>query len=85
MTLITKHQRESDGRKAYLDLITHNMGSAKWEKKVELAEDLLATRVWNGRNGRYPLRIHIGRHREAFNDLKRVSQRINYTPPNEAS
>ena len=40
MTSITKHQRKRDGRKAYLDLVTHNMGSAKWEKTVEVAEEL---------------------------------------------
>ena len=30
MTSITRHQRRRDGRSAYLDLVIHNMGSAKW-------------------------------------------------------
>ena len=85
MTSITRHQRRRDGRSAYLDLVMHNMGSAKWEKTVELAEGVLSTRIWNGRNIRYPLRIHVSRHREAYNDLVRASYQINYTPPNEAS
>ena len=85
MTSITRHQRRRDGRSAYLDLITHNMGSAKWEKTVEIAEGFLSTRVWNGRNARYPLRVHISRHREAHNVLVRASFQINYTPPNDAS
>ena len=85
MTSITRHQRRRDGRGAYLDLVTHNMGSAKWEKTVELAEGVLSSRVWNGRNARYPLKIHVSRHREAYNDLVRASYQINYTPPNEAS
>ena len=35
-------------------------------------------------NSRYTLRIHIARHREAYNDLMRASQQITYAPPNEA-
>ena len=85
MTSITRHQRRRDGRGAYLDLVIHNMGPAKWEKTVELAEGVLSNRIWNGRNSRYPLRIHISRHREAYNDLVRASHQINYSPPNEAS
>ena len=85
MTSITRHQRRRDGRSAYLDLVMHSMGSAKWEKTVEIAEGVLSSRVWNGRNIRYPLRIHVARHREAYNDLVRASYQINYTPPNEAS
>ena len=83
VTSITRHQRRRDGRSAYLDLVVHNMGSAKWEKTVEVAEGVLSNRIWNGRNIRYPLRIHISRHREVFNDLVRASHQINYTPPNE--
>ena len=74
MVSITQYQRRRDGRHAYQDLITYNMGSAKWEKTVEHAESVLSTRVWNGKNLRYPLRIHISRHCEAFNDLSRASQ-----------
>ena len=85
MASITQYQRRRNGREAYLDLITHYMGSAKWEKTIKSAEKLMATQVWNGRNSRYPLRIHIARHREAYNDLIRASQQITYAPPNEAS
>ena len=46
---------------------------------------MLATRVWNGCNARYLLKVHIDRHREAFNDLVRDSYQINYVPPNEMS
>ena len=85
MTSITRHQRRRDGRSVYLDLVMHNLGSAKWEKTVEMAEGVLSSRIWNGRNIRYPLRIHVSRHREAFNDLVRASHQINYVPPNETS
>lgn len=85
MTSITRYQRTRNGRGAYLDLVTHNMGSAKWEKTVEQAEQLLSSRVWNGRNSRYPIRVHIAKHREAFNDLVRASTQITYVPPNETS
>ena len=85
MASITRHGRRRDGRGAYKDLVTHHMGSAKWEKIVESAEGILSNRVWNGKNSRYPLKIHIARHREAFNDLKRAESQIAYAAPNEAS
>lgn len=50
MALITQYQRRRDGRSAYLDLVTHYMGSAKWEKMVKSAKKLMATRIWNGKN-----------------------------------
>ena len=31
------------------------------------------------------MKIHINRHREAYNDLSRASQHIKYAPPNETS
>ena len=85
MASITRYQRTRNGRQAYLDLVTHNLGSAKWEKTVEAAENVLSSRVWNGKNSRYPLKIHIARHREAHNDLVRASHQITYVPPNESS
>ena len=75
MASITQYQRRRNGRGAYMDLVTHYMGSAKWEKTVKSAEKLISTRVWNGKNSRYPLHIHIARQREAYNDLMRASQK----------
>ena len=85
MASITRYQRNRNGRQAYLDLVTHNMGSAKWEKTIETAENVLSSRIWNGKNSRYPLKIHIARHREAHNDLVRASHQVAYVPPNETS
>ena len=85
MASITRHARRRDGRGAYNDLVTHHMGSAKWEKTVEAAEKVLTSRLWNGKNARYPLRIHISRHREAYNDLARAETQITYVAPNDAS
>ena len=85
MASITKYQTRQNGRGAYMALVTHHLGSEKWEKLVENAERLLNQRVWNGKNSRYPLRIHIARHREAFNDMERASDHIPYNPPNETS
>ena len=82
---ISRHQRSENGRAAYFDLVKHHLGSAKWEKTVEVAERLLTTRLWNGRNSRYTLRFHINKHREAFNDLKRAEEHINYVAPTEPS
>ena len=86
MVSITRHARKRIGKEAYKDLVTHDhMGLAKWEKTVEAAENILAKSVWNGKNSRYPLKIHIARHREVFNDLKRVESQIIYTTPIETS
>ena len=63
----------------------HHLSTAKLEKTVAFAENLLAERKWNGKNARYPLKTHIARHREAFNDLTRVGEQIDYVAPNEAS
>ena len=78
-------QRYRSGRGANLDLMMHNMSSTKWEKIVAMVEKVLNERKWNGKNARYPLRIHMARHREAYNDLVRASQQITYSPPNETS
>ena len=52
MASITRYQRARNGRQAYLDLVTHNMGSAKWEKTIDMAKNVLLSRVWNRKNGR---------------------------------
>ena len=46
---------------------------------------MLVTWVWNRHNSRYPLKVHITRYREAFNDLVRASYQISYVPPNGTS
>ena len=85
MAFITRYQHTRNGRQAYLDLLTHNMGSAKWEKTIKTAENVLSSRVWNAKNSKYPLKIHIARHRESHNDLVRASHQVAYIAPNETS
>lgn len=85
MASITQYQSKRDGRKAFKSLFMHNMGSSKWEKMVESAEMCLNQRVYNGKNPRYPLRDHIARNREAFNDMVRAKGNISYEPPNETT
>ena len=77
------HQRKRDGRAAYLALCQHNLGSSKWDKIVEDAEAYMMRREWNGKNYRFPLRLHIAKHREAFNEMVRAAQFIPYEVPNE--
>ena len=48
MVSITQYQRRRDGTRAYNDLVIYYMGSAKWEKTIEQAENFLSTRIWNG-------------------------------------
>ena len=85
MSSIKPFQRSRNGRDAYLALKLHNMGTSKWDKIVEAAEDCVLRRKWDGRNSRYPLKNHIIRHREAHNDFERASQAIPYTIPDEHS
>lgn len=77
------HQRKRDGRGAYLSLIKHNLGAAQWDKVILRAEEIQNTRVWNGRNSRYTLKRHIDMHRDAFNDMVRSKEHVNYEVPNE--
>ena len=81
----TRHQNKRDGRGAYMDLVLHHLSTAKWEKLVSSAEKVLSEQKWNGKNARYPIKIHISKHQEAFNDLSRAQAQIDYTPPNETS
>lgn len=54
---------------------------------VKILEDwrggLRHEREWNGRNQRFTLRAHIGKHREAHNEMMRASQHVDYELPNE--
>lgn len=79
------HQSKRNGMGAYFDLVMHHLSSEKWEKSISSAERILAERKWNGRNQRYPLKVHIPRHREVFNDVSLGSEQTTYNPPNETS
>ncbi len=81
-TSLKPFQRRRDGRGAYMALQQHNMGDSKWDKIIEAAEDMVQRRTWNGKNSRYPLRIHVSKHREAHNEMVRASQFVAYAPPN---
>ena len=83
MTSITRHQCRRNGRSAYPDLFTRNMGLEKWGKTVEQAYSVLANRIWNGNNSQYPLKVQIVIHRGALNDLIGASYQINYFSLNE--
>lgn len=83
MASITRYQSKRDGRKAFLALMQHNMGSNKFEKMIQLAEDVIQKRVYNGKNPRLTLKTHIDRHRAAYNDLVRAKEHISYEPMNE--
>ena len=72
-----------NGRGALSALQLHNMGQAKWDKLIEAAEHLVCNRTWNGKNARFPLKLHITKHREAHNDMVRASQHVQYAIPNE--
>ena len=80
---IKTFQRSGNGRGAYLALCQHNLGSSKWDKIIEDAEDYVMRREWNGKNPRFTLRSHINKTREAQNDWTRAAQFIDYQVPNE--
>ena len=37
---------------------------------MEDAEAYMMRREWNGKNYRFPLRVHISKHREAYNEME---------------
>lgn len=78
---VKPHVSKRDGRAAYLALTQHNMGNSKFEELVNAAEQMVLTRIWNGKNARYSLKQHICRHRDAYNDMVRASQNITYALP----
>ena len=80
---IKTFQRSRNGRGAYLALCQHNLGSSKWDKIIEDAENYTMKREWNGKNPRFNLRSHINKTREARNEMTRASQFIDYQVPNE--
>lgn len=80
---IKSFRRSRDGRSAYLALVQHNLGSSKWDKIIDSCETYLLRNEWNGRNVRFTLKMHIGKHREAHNELVRASQFVQYEVPNE--
>jgi len=49
---------------------------------AEKAEGTIDRMLWTGKSVRYTLKIHLAKHREAFNDLMQVSQNIAYVVPN---
>jgi hypothetical protein len=80
---IKTFQKSRNGRGAYLALCQHNLGSSKWDKIIEDAENYTMKREWNGKNPRFNLRSHINKTREAHNEMTRASQFIDYQVPNE--
>ena len=62
-------QRNMDEKEAYKDLVTHTLSSTKREKTIEIGEKTVCDRKWNGRNSRYPLNVHINKHREVVQGL----------------
>ena len=80
---IKSFQRARNGRGAYRALCQHNLGSSKWDKIIEEAENYVMKREWNGKNYRFTLRNHVAKHREAHNEMMRASQFVDYELPNE--
>ena len=80
---LKRHQKKLDGRGAYLSLVQHNLGSSQWDKVIIRAEEIQNSRIWNGRNSRYTLKKHIDMHRDAYNDMVRATEHIQYEIPNE--
>lgn len=82
---ITPHKQSRDGRSAFLALTQHNLGTNRWERILETADNLMNSVKWNGRSARYSLKAHVSKHREAFNNMLKASQNIPYQVPNEAT
>ena len=80
---LKRHQRQRNGRNAYLSLVQHNLGTAQWDRVISKAEETQNIKVWNGKNHRFTLRAHINHHRDSYNDMVRASEHIDYEVPND--
>lgn len=78
---ITPHVRGRNDRGAFMALSQHNMGNVRFQKLVDDAEELVARKIWDGKNSRYVLNTHITRHCDAYNDIVQSSQHITYNLP----
>ena len=82
---IQPFKRTRDGRGAFMALTKHNLGTNRWENVLERADHIVSNMVWNGRSNRYPLRLHLAKHRESHNDMIRASHHIAFEVPNEGT
>jgi len=70
---IQPFKRNIVGRGALLALSKHNLGSNIWETVLKRADHTVSNTVWNDNSNRYPLKLHLVKHREAQNDMIRAS------------
>ena len=80
---IKAHRRNRDGRSAHFSLFQHNLGASKWDMIIEDCESYLLRHEWNGRNHCFSLKMHISKHRNAHNELRRASQYVHYELPTD--
>ena len=83
MTSVKRHRAAKDGRGAYLDLVIHHSGSAKWNDLAAESDRRATTLVWNGRSHRYTLAVHINNLRSCHNDMLRAVGHTQYAVPTE--
>ena len=76
-------QGARDGRAAYQALLLHNLGILKWDKFNEDAETYCLRHECNGRNQRFTLKSHVNKHHEAYNEMVRANQHVQYKLLNE--
>ena len=82
---IQPFKRNRDGRGAFMALTEHNLGTNRWEAVLERADNVVSSIIWNGRSSRYPLKLHLAKHREAHNDMIRASVHVAFEVPNEGT
>ena len=58
------------------------MGNSKWETVIKRSEQTVLDFSWNDKNQNVMPDRHIDAHRSADNDMIRVSNHIQYEPPN---
>lgn len=58
------------------------MGNSKWETVIKRSEQTVLDFSWNDKNQNVMPDRHIAAHRSADNDMIRVSNHIQYEPPN---
>ena len=71
--------RTQDGRGAFMALMDHHAGDAKYRSIAKKRQNLLSNIKWNGQN--YSLEKHVSNHRQAVEDLRDCGNHITVSIP----
>ena len=75
--------KNKDGRGAFEALKRQHAGEAVWKLHLKKAEQVLHNSKWKGQTSSYTLEKFAANHRDAFLQLQKCSEHLQYQLPNE--